>query len=117
MIRFLDGPAAAKFLILRRAPLYLRVVYDSFNRKWDALDQLNDQAAAGETIVVYRRVGEARAGFVDWTERGRRRGGYSAIASYSLVAEQPDDATVRDTTKWRAWCCEQLKRDAKAEPS
>ena len=43
MTRFLDGPAAGVLLALRRAPLYLRVVYHAKREEpWDALDQLAD---------------------------------------------------------------------------
>lgn len=112
MIRFLDGPAAGRSLMLRRAPLYLRAVWDAVNQKWDALDQLTDLPAPGEMIVVYRRTGEPSAAFIDWTEKGRRRGGCFAVAEYALVSDQPDDATTRLTKSWRKWCWAQVRSQA-----
>ena len=75
MIRFTDGPAAGRTLMLQRAPLFLRVTYDPNRLKWDALDPLTDTPIAPEQITVYRRVGEPSAAYLDWTENGRRRGG------------------------------------------
>ena len=109
MIQFTDGPAAGRTLMLQRAPLFLRVTYDPNRLKWDALDQLADVPIAPEEITVYRRVGEPSAAYLDWTERGRRRGGKFAIATYVLASEQPDDATARDTKKWRKWCWAQVR--------
>lgn len=115
MIRFSDGPAEGQYLMLRRAPLYLRVVFDTIEQKWDALDQIPDAPAAGDVIYVYRREGAAGYAMIDWTERGRRRGGRFASGVYQLAAEQPDDATARDKDKWQAWCWEQFKRSREPE--
>jgi hypothetical protein len=38
--KFLDGPAAAEVLMLKRSPDWLRVTYDG--EAFDALDQLQD---------------------------------------------------------------------------
>lgn len=111
MIRFADGPAAEQLLMLRRAPLFLRVVFDTGNQQWDALDQLADRPAAGEAIWVYRREGEPNVCRLDWTVKGRRVGGRFASATYRVVAEQPDDATMRDTQLWRQWCWDQVKAE------
>lgn len=118
MIRFLDGPAFGQALMLHRAPLYLRAVFGPRKKKeqWDALDQLDDEPKAGELVTVYRRVGPASACMVDWSQGGRRRGGRFAMAAYQVVAEQPDDATARDTQSWRAWCVERQKIDAGNPP-
>lgn len=58
MISFQGGPAEGKAegLLLRRAPRFLRVVRGG-DGDWDALDQLGDAPAAGETIYAYERVG------------------------------------------------------------
>lgn len=108
MIRFEDGPAGGQVLQLRRAPLYLRVTHDP-DGKWDALDQLDDQPAAGETITVYRRVGEAGVVHIDYTERAtrRRRGAWFSCADYRVVANQPADAVARDTVRCRERCVRQ----------
>lgn len=110
MIRFSDGPAAEQLLMLKRAPLFLRVVMNATTQQWDALDQLLDKPAAGEAIFVYRLVGKPSYAMLDWTEKGRRVGGQFASATYSYVAEQPDEATMRNRDKWREWCWSQVKK-------
>jgi hypothetical protein len=110
VIRFGDGPAVGELLALKRAPLYLRAVFNGQTSKWDALDQLADVPGPEELLVVaYRRVGPARGCMVDWTVKGRKVGGRFASANYEVVAEQPDAATLRETDRWRAWCWEQVK--------
>jgi len=56
MTRFLDGPAEGVTLMLRRAPIYLRVVHRG--TEWDALDALDDRPTPDETIYVYVLHGE-----------------------------------------------------------
>lgn len=109
MIRFVDGPAAEALLMLKRAPLFLRVVFNTEEQQWDALDQLIDKPKAADAIFVYRRQGDANVAMIDWTEKGRRVGGRFASATYSYVEPQPDDATMRDTKLWREWCWAQVK--------
>lgn len=110
MITFADGPVAHAFLSLRRCPIYLRVVRGP-DGEIDALDQLDDAPQLDEEIIVYRIVGAPSVCFVDGTRNGRRCGRREVMARYAVVAEQPDDATVRDTTAWRKWCYEQQQRD------
>jgi hypothetical protein len=104
MIRFLDGPAKEAKLTLRRTPVYLRVVCDP-NEKWDALDQLTDTPASNEKLFAYKIVSHDGAAFVDGrdSKTGKRFGYCAQLASYSVVADQPDEATMRDAAKWRAW--------------
>jgi hypothetical protein len=109
MVRFLDGPAGGQMLMLRRAPIYLRVTFDGVWRKWDACDQVDDIVSAGETVWVYKRLGAASVAFLDWVERGRRRGGRFAFGTYQLVVDAPDEETVRDNERWQAWCWSQVK--------
>jgi hypothetical protein len=116
MIRFTDGPAAGKMLLLRRAPLYLRVVFDTIRQRWDALDQLADTPGAGDVVFVYRRTGTPHAAFIDWTERGKRVGRCVPVASYAVCAEQPADAAVRDTAAWREWCRAEVKKTPEEKP-
>jgi len=110
MIRFSDGPAAEQLLMLKRAPLFLRVTLHTLKQEWNALDQLADKPEPGEAIFVYRRVGEPSYAMIDWTEGRRRVGGKFAAATYAYVAQQPDDATLRNTEKWQAWCVSQVKQ-------
>lgn len=112
MTQFTDGPAAGKALMLKRSPLYLRVVQGA-KGQFDGLDQLIDTPSAGEFVIVYRRVSLDGHAMVDWTEGGRRRGGCFPCATYAVVAEQPDQGTATDTEKWRAWCYARQKLDSK----
>jgi hypothetical protein len=109
MTRFLDGPAAGVLLMLRRAPRFLRVVKGS--EGWDALDQLADAPAAGETITAYRRVGTPGAVHLLMSRgRGRTRSAWYRTAEYRAVDPQPPAEVLRETASWRAWA---LAEDAK----
>jgi hypothetical protein len=104
LTEFVDGPAAGQCLSLRRAPLFLRVVVNRYGREktWDALDQLHDTPAAGEDLFAYRKVEDG--GSIHLYRSPRRLSGWYAMAKYALIEPQPDDRTMRDTEKWRAWC-------------
>lgn len=102
MTEFQDGPAQGHHLLLKRAPLYLRVVSGSGD--WDALDQLADTPDDQETIYAYERVGKAGNCHLRYGGRDRHLSGFYVMASYRLVSEQPSDAEMRDTAAWRAWC-------------
>jgi hypothetical protein len=104
LIRFTDGPAAGQRLLTTRTPLLLRAVYDRLWRKWYAIDQLADAVPSGQEVVAYLRLGQPQPAVLDWTADGRRVGESLALASYTVVTEQPDDATARDTAKWQEWC-------------
>ncbi len=106
MTRFLDGPAAGQLLMLKRAPVFLRVVQDR-GGKWDALDQLSDTPQPGETVTIYRKVfGSGGSAFVDGRDlkTGKRWGGLFQSGDYRVVAEQPAAEVTRDTAKWQEWC-------------
>lgn len=109
MIRFLNGPAKGVRLELRRAPVFLRVVFNSGREQdqFDALDQLDDTPEPDEQIWVYRRIGKAGTLHVLYTEKGRRRGKWLATGDYGLCREQPAEEIMRDKEKWQAWCTEQ----------
>lgn len=111
MISFLDGPAAGETLALRRGPLFLRVVLAPRGKdRWDALDQLNDAPNAGEKLYAYRRQGKAASMHLRCTGRGgKAASGYYAVAEYRFVEPQPDNATMRDTEKWRTWATEKQR--------
>lgn len=108
MIRFLDGPAAGKSLVLRRAPLFLRVVQAPGGRL-DALDQLSDEPQAGERVYVYVKAEDR--GHVHLLMSPRSASGWYAMADYRLHAEQPTDNEARDTERWRAWAMAQRDKE------
>ncbi|HEY1066899.1 MAG TPA: hypothetical protein VGE52_12340 [Pirellulales bacterium] len=102
-------------LELARAPLYLRFVRTA-KGKWDALDQLDDEPAKGESIVAAKRGGEiGRLHMLFSRKRGGRRGAWYQTAEYRPVAMQPADDVMRDRAKWRAWCVEKAALAAPKE--
>lgn len=108
MVNFLDGPAGGVKLALRRIPILLRVV--RAGRRWDALDQLDDEPEPRETIFVYRRADDVpiRKYFICSRGRGKRESGLYWEASYRVLPEQPADDQVRSTEAWQTWAAEQL---------
>lgn len=114
MIRFIDGPAqGCQGFCLQRAPLYLRVV-QSAEGEWDALDQPGDSPREGETVHAYLRVGPAGSVHVQRSGpggRGRQCSWY-ATGEYVLVAPQPDQDVLRDTTAWQEWATAQVVQRA-----
>lgn len=100
---FRNGPASGTILHLQRTPVLIRAVQDQ-SGTWDALDQLDDTAKPDEKIVVYVLFRQPTAALVDGVRGGKRCGWRMSIAEYVVVAEQPDDATMRDNGKWREWC-------------
>ena len=100
MTRFVDGPAVGKVLSLHRGPFFLRVVVNS-NNEWDGLDQLDYVPQLDETLYAYE-VHENHGTVHIHAAKGH--GGFYPMLSYRICAEQPDDATMRDYSKWVAWC-------------
>lgn len=100
MTTFEDGPARGHTLMLKRTPIFLRVV--ALNGKWDALDQPADSPDAAETIFAYKLHEHKGSCHIN---AGRGRSGFYPIATYRLVPEQPTDATMRE--QWTPWCDEQ----------
>lgn len=103
-------------LELRRTPLFLRFVRTSHGacrRGWDALDQLEDEVAPGEIVIVARLV---RRGvmFVDGTRNGRRFGRQLPTATYEPLADQPPPEVARYNARWRKWCEQQQALTAPA---
>lgn len=106
MTNFLDGPAMGQVLLLRRSPLFLRVV-QAQGGEWDALDQLDDTPKPREKLFVYRLV--KTEGRIHICRRGGRGGMYSR-ALYTLHDTQPADETLRLTRMWRDWCADEYDR-------
>lgn len=106
MTKFLDGPAADVVLALRRAPHYLRAVCRP-DGKWDALDELDDEPANDERIVVYVMSSGPTHVHVQRRVNGRRACSWHSGGEYRVVADQPSDSVLRSTPQWRAWVAEQ----------
>lgn len=106
MTKFLNGPAAGQTLMLKRAPIYLRVVRLAIgvgSSKWDALDQPTDNPETGEIVFAYKCKCKGEPGTVH-LNMGRKGGGWYAVAEYELCEVQPTDAEMRSTPAWQAWC-------------
>jgi len=101
--QFLDGPAEGVKLALRRAPLYLRVTYQS--GEWDALDQLSDVPKAKESVYIYKRLDCARGVHVR-ASKGSGLGGCWSYGQYRYIGDLPDEIS-RHTKEWRAWAEDQ----------
>lgn len=105
MIEFLDGPAVGQTLLLRRAPLYLRVAFNPRKRsdQWDALDQLTDRPKRHEWIYAYHRAGKP-----SFLHR-KAHSGVWAVAKYEFVEPQPAaESTLWNKVDWQSWCRAQL---------
>jgi hypothetical protein len=111
-MRCLDGPAEGVTLMARRAPMFLRLVYDELARKWDALDALDDTPSPSETVHVYRR------GPGSWSSmfacRGSHGGRYE-MGDYRYVPYAPHEE-LRDTEAWREWVNSQAAADGLVDP-
>lgn len=103
MTAFLDGPAKGQNLLLKNAPLFLRVV-EAFG-KWDALDAPGDRPSPNETLYAYRL--KERLGNVH-LNCGRRGGsGFYTTASYEVCLDQPAQEQMRSESGWSEWCAAQ----------
>lgn len=112
-MKFLDGPAVGVSLSCHRAPIYLRVVQDTSERRFDALDQPDDTPTPSEIIHVYRRV-EGTWGCVFACTRSGRGGGRYEHGDYVHVPVG-DTEPFRSTEAWRAWCMGQPEARPTAE--
>lgn len=114
MITFRDGPARGQVLQLKRAPRLLRVVC-SKSGEWDALDQLGDTPAAGESITVYQLDPSTVSRYHLLCGRGkggRNASGWYLRAEYFVLSEQPADEQVRDNAAWQAWATQHAEASA-----
>lgn len=102
MTKFLDGPAKGKTLMLKRAPVFLRVT--NIGDRWDALDQLNDSPLPEEVVHAYRAASEVGAVHVN---RGGGKGGFYTVADYELCPSQPSQDQMRNLGQWADWCAAQ----------
>jgi hypothetical protein len=117
MIRFHDGPAAGTFLLLRRAPLFLRAVENMLSGEWNALDQPGDRPSPAEHVVLYRRHGPPGVAWICDGGRGGRWGRQAISAEYRLVDPQPPDDLLRDQARYEQWCQATYQSELTQEPS
>lgn len=98
MTTFLDGPGKGTTLMLRRAPMFLRVVVNGKGIV-DALDQPDDISHAAEMVFAYEMVGEPMTMHV----RRTGGGGFYAGGEYKLCSPQPTEGELRSTQLWIRW--------------
>ncbi len=98
MLIFIGGMADGVSLACKRAPIMLRVVmrFEKFVSKWDALDQLGDEPAKGETAHVYIQLGSVGSVHID-------PGGFYPVACYAYLSEQPSSERLVGKA-WQEWC-------------
>lgn len=101
MTKFEDGPAKGQTLMLKRAPIFLRVT--DCGGKFDALDQLDDSPRKDEKLHAYIIILEKSRGSCH-IRRSGGGGGFYPIAEYRLVVKQPGDTVMRDNDRWTEWC-------------
>jgi hypothetical protein len=98
--QFLDGPAAGQILMLRNAPIVLRVTC-SPTGKWDALDAREDQAAPRERIFLYFLT--EKPSWFHLRCSPRSASGTYWQSKYRYLEQQPDEHVMRDNFLWGAW--------------
>lgn len=101
MTTFDDGPAAGKTLLLRRAPLFLRVVVNSMTGEIDALDQPGDEPRPGEVLHAYVLTARPHWAHI---RASKGRGGAYTGGPYKLVEPQPSAKQMATTLAWSLWC-------------
>ena len=99
MTIFQDGPAKGQSLMLKRAPVFLRVV-KSLAGKWDGLDQLDDRPQFSEEVFAY--VMTRPPGHMHIRAKGGA-GGFYPVAEYQLCTTQPTDFQLRNNSAWGEW--------------
>lgn len=101
MTTFEDGPAIGKTLMLRRAPLFLRVVVNENTGEVDALDQPDDSPRLDEVLYAYVLTEAPH-----WAHfrAAKGRGGFFNGGKYKLVQPQPSMEKMAGKTLWARWC-------------
>lgn len=100
MIVFVDGPAAGKTPTCKRAPVYLRVGFDSFGNV-DALDGLEAKPRKHRTYRTYRRIGPADKVYIRAEKKAAS--GWYAGGEYELSDQQATQDECTNNDRWCAW--------------
>lgn len=108
MTNFEGGPADGKRLMLRRAPVYVRVVIDR-SGKVDALNERGDSPRDDETLFVYRHKPGVEPSACH-LNCGRNKGsGFYAVATYVFHQAQPPQFVLRDQALWEEFVYAQVQ--------
>ena len=95
-------------LLLDHAPLFLRVVYDTVKKQWDALDKPDDVAGDDEEIYVVERDGDIHSGIMCERNKPCRVFQY---ASYFSYASQPERQLFADNERWSEWVEKETRKE------
>lgn len=101
MTKLEDGPAKGQVLMLRRAPLFLRVAESA--EGWDGLDLFDDSPEPG-IFYAYRRTGTHGSAFIDFGGKKKHQSGLYTSASYEYIPEQPTQDVMASNEAWQTWC-------------
>lgn len=104
MTHFIDGPAKAQHLMLKRSPFFLRVTWNG--KEFDALDQLGDRPRPKELLYVYYRSGNTGVAHIRMTKGS----GFYPISEYRFCEPQPEQPVLHDETRFDAWCNANAKK-------
>jgi hypothetical protein len=102
MITLIHTPTEKQTLMLRRAPYFLRVVWND-KGEVDALDQIEDEPRKDERVMVYVRNPVSMQRGVHLNTGGKKGGGWFAMASYRVSYLQPPDEVMRHNGLWAEW--------------
>lgn len=107
---FLHFPTFKGSLTLERTPRFLRFTVKCPMSKgnWDALDQLTDEAADDEQILIGELIERKRVHILR-TVKGKRVGEWIDRADYKVVDDGPGDEVLRSNNLWREWCLQRMK--------
>lgn len=99
MCKLLDGPGAGQSFVVKRCPVFLRVVHSKASG-WDVLNEKDDTPKDDEEVYVYQRVSEPVKAFVDGTGLHT----LMVIAEYKFLDLMIGENLIRSNENWKWWC-------------
>lgn len=102
-MRILNGPGRSAGHLVRRDPIYLRVVVDQANGGIDVLDQSDDVARPSEAVYAYVRDGAVSVMHIDFKVDPAGSEGANYMSADYLWLRKVDAESLRDNTTWDAW--------------
>jgi hypothetical protein len=105
MIQLTDGPAGGRGLLLKRAPVFLRIVIAP-DGTVDGLDQPGDKPEPTEAVFAYVRTSEN--GVVHLS--GKNVSGFYPIATYQLQTPPLPESILRNRASWEQWANAEYNR-------
>ncbi len=100
MITLIDGPVAGTYLV-KRAPQYLRGVFNPITKEKDVLNELEDEPLPAEIVSVYQLQGKTST--VHLLMSPRSKSGWYVMGEYMYLPDV-DGQLLREAKAWREWC-------------